>query len=197
MVPNRKSRKQNRRKPNRETIPAGMKIQGSGTDSVFVKLPIEIFIGKLTTTVTTGVIASTTAIQAALNPNFAARFGVVFDEYMILSAIIKFDTCSSTLPGSINAWIESAIGNSAAPTLTDAKQNKTLTFPAGANQRTHKIIFNPRNVNTQAWTLCTTTTAVCGYLKVYTNNADYGSSVAATDYLVVTGVLNIAFRNFV
>jgi len=191
-----RSRKLVRTAPRRTVSTLRTRVPNSGTNSVAVRLPIEIFIGKLTTTVTTGVIASTTAIQASLNANFAARFGTCFDEYMIQSALFKFDMCSSALPGLLNVWIESNINSGAAPTLTDAKQNKTTTFAAGSNQRTHTIFFNPKNTVTQAWTLCTTTTAPIGYLKVYTNNADFASSIVATDYVVISGVLTVAFRNY-
>jgi hypothetical protein len=158
-------------------------------------LACEVFIGKLTTTVTTGVISSTTALNAAIIANFASRFGL-FDEYLIESALLRFDCCSSSNPGIFNVWCEPESGATSAPAATDAKNNKTLTFSCGDNSKTHVLRFNPHNPNTQIWTPITTVTQTCGNLKVYTNNADFGSTTVATDYVVVTGVMNLAFRGF-
>jgi hypothetical protein len=155
----------------------------------------EVFLGKLTTTVTSGVIASTTPIQAGIIASFGSRFAL-FDEYLLESFTVKLDTCSSNLAGLINVWFETNATSTATPTQNDAKDNKTLTFAAGSNDRTHKLHYNPRNAVTQVWTPISTTTVTIGNLKVYTDNSNYGSSVVATDYVVMTGVMRVSFRGF-
>ncbi len=160
-----------------------------------IRMKLECFVGKYTTVVGTGVISQMNAIQAGLITNFATRFAM-FDEYRIESFLLRVDCSSSTNPGVINVWIESNASATSLPTATDAKDNKTLTFSAGDNARTHVLSFNPRNQNTQAWTPITTTTLSCGEFKIYTDNANYASTTVATDYCVVTGTMTVAFRGF-
>ncbi len=183
------------RKNRRQVVPLGSSVPSYTPGIKSTTLAVEVYIGKITTTVTTGVIAQATAIQAALMPNFASRF-VLFDEYLIESFKLQVDTCSSNLSGLLNFWFEPNTASNATPTATDAKQNRTLTFAAGSNQKTHTLFFNPRNSATQIWNPITTTNTPIGYLKVYTNTVDYAASTVATDYAVLTGVMRIALRGF-
>jgi len=160
-----------------------------------VVFPLEVFIGKLTTTVTTGVIASSTVIAASLVSNFASRF-VAFDEYRIRKFEAIYQLCSSTNPGILNTWCEPLTSNTGAPVANDAKNNRTVTFSASATDKTIRLPYNPRDDNVTIWNAISTTTTSCGNLKVYTNNADFGSSIVATDYVVVTGIIWIEFRGW-
>jgi hypothetical protein len=176
-------------------MPFGMRGPVYTPGNTVVKLPIEVFIGKITTTVTTGVISQAYAVQAAMIANFSSRF-VLFDEYLIEWFKLRIDTSSSNLAGILNIWFEPNIASTSAPSAADAKNNKTLTFAAGSNERTHTLRFNPKNAVTQSWTPISTTTAAIGYLKVYTNATDFASSIVATDYAVLTGIMQVAFRGF-
>jgi hypothetical protein len=158
-------------------------------------MDVEVFIGKITTTVTTGVISQAYAVQAAMIANFGARF-VLFDEYLIQKFKLRIDTSSSNLAGILNIWFEPNVASTSAPSAADAKNNKTLTFAAGSNERTHSLTFNPKNVVTQIWNPISSTTTPIGYLKVYTNATDFAASVVATDYAVLTGVMTVYFRGF-
>lgn len=198
-MPSRKGKRSKRkggaRSANRSYMPFGNRGPVYTPGNSVTRMKIEVFIGKITTTVTTGVISQAYAVQASMIANFGARF-VLFDEYMLEKFQLKIDTSSSNLAGILNIWFEPNIASTSAPGAADAKNNKTLTFPAGANERTHRLSFNPRNSVTQAWTPISTTTAPIGYLKVYTNATDFAASVVATDYAVLTGIMTVAFRGF-
>jgi hypothetical protein len=160
-----------------------------------IRLKLEVYVGAYATTAATGAIAVNVPITAGLINSFASRF-VLFDEYVIESVTMKLNCCSSSNPGIINAWYEPVAGNTGTPTSTDAKDNKTLTFSAGDNNKTHVIGFNPKNSNTQIWSPITTTSQSCGNFKIYTDHNNFSSSTAATDYLVVSGVMTVLFRGF-
>lgn len=183
------------RRPKRQAVPYGTLIPQYTPGIKNTRLPIEFYIGKFATTVTTGVISLTQAIESVLIPSFSSRFSV-FDEYLIESVLVRINTCSSTIPGLINVWFEPNISSSGAPNATDAKDNKTLTFSASSCMNTHTLSFNPRNPGTQSWTPVSTSTTPIGYFKMYTDNANFASSTAATDYAVVTGVMTVCFRGF-
>jgi len=183
--PNRKNKKQGNRKL------ASPKAFSPGV--VAITMNIETFVAKYTTTVTTGVIATNNSIQAAMIDSFAARF-VGFDQYRIRSVRFQMDCCASTNPGVINVWVEPS--GAGVPNATNAKDNYTCTFSAGDNSKHHILTYNPRDPATQVWTAVATTTSPIGYLKVYTNNADFAASTVATDYLVVMATLVIEFRGY-
>jgi len=195
-MPSKRMKSKNvRRRQTNQTVPFGVSaVPFSPSVSVF-RMNLEVFIGKVTTTVTSGVIATTYAVQAGMVNNFAARFGV-FDEYLIEKFLLRINTCSSNLSGLMNFWFEPQVGSTGTPAAADAKNNKTLTFAAGENGHTKTLPYNPRNAATQVWTIITTTNASIGNLKCYTNNADFGSAIAVTDYAVLTGIMTVAFRGF-
>jgi len=192
----RSTRKTKRTRTRKAAVPLGYVVANATNGQPDLTMNFELFFGKITTVVTSGLIAYTAALNVGLVNSFAARFGTSFDEYMILSLTVRINTCSSNLPGLLNVWIENQSGATGTPAATDAKSNKTLTFSAGSNEKTWSLSFNPRNTATQTWNLPSNTTASIGNLKIYTNNADFGSSVVATDYAVITGTMRVAFRGF-
>ncbi len=154
---------------------------------------LEFFVGKFTTTVTTGAIASSTAITVGLVDNFSARFAL-FDEFKIRSVHLRFYTLSTANQGVINVWIEPL--SNATPTLALSKDNKTLTFSLSDSSRSHTLDYTIKDPNLTIWAPVTTTTAQVGYVKVYTDNAAYGATTVATDVLVVVGTMVVDFRGF-
>jgi hypothetical protein len=85
--------------------------------------------------------------------------------------------------------------SSSAPTLATAEAAKGLFFPAADITKMHLLdykIFDPVYTD---FTALNATQSV-GYLNVYTNNANYGSSTVATDYFSITPVFTIQFRGF-
>lgn len=161
----------------------------NGVPMTRVKVPAGVL--KYTTTVTTGVIASSTPIQAAQVPSFGSRF-VAFDEYRIVKARFTFYPCSSSNPGTLNTWVEPKSGTT--PTSSAAQNNKVLAFPIGGNSRTYTLTYRPTDFDLEGWQDLATTTFVYGYLNVYTNNADFASNTVATDAVTVRAEYDIEFR---
>ncbi len=191
-MPKVKNQRKLKRTSDIQVMPSSIPPYQSLNNKFFV---MECYLAKVTSTVTTGVIAFTQSIEAGLVSSFGSRFDA-YDEYLIEWFELRVDTCSSNLSGLLNVWIEADATNTGTPTATNAKQNKTLTFAAGANQRTHKLRYNPRNPVTQKWTPTGTTNASIGNVKVYTNTTDFAASTVATDYAVLTGTMGIWLRGF-
>jgi len=160
----------------------------------FVTLRLTGLNVKYTTTVTTGVIASSTAIQTGNITNFSTRFAVAFDECRITKVIFRAYPCSSANPGTVNMWVEPQ--SNSTPTTNLAQQNNVVAFPAGANDRIPTLVYQPTDFNYNDWIPVSTTNSVIGYFNVYTNNADFASSTTATDYLVVKAEYFVQFRGF-
>jgi hypothetical protein len=150
---------------------------------------------KFTTTVTTGLIATSYAINLGNMPNFATRFGVVFDEARILEARFKFRPCSSTTPGMCNTWVE-PISNSA-PTAAFAASNKVVSFSMGSNDRVKTLIYRPSDFQYMEFVQASTTSTTVGYLNIYTDNANYASPIAVTDAFVLRAEYIVQFRGYV
>ncbi len=144
---------------------------------------------KLTTTVTTGVIANTTTLQASIITNFATRFQM-WDENRLVRAVLEWRCFSSSNPGVVRGWVEP--WDTATPTLAMAEASEGITFSASDITRPHVLdfkIFDPSRLD-----FTSGTSSVIGYVKTYTNNANYGASTVATDYLVLHIRLLFQFR---
>jgi hypothetical protein len=189
MAPSKKTKQRRVTKPG--SIYSSTMPYSPGVPSAVFK--VSAGIQKFTTTVTTGVIASSTAIQAAQIPSFGSRFAA-FDEYRITHAKFMFYPCSSTNPGTLNAWVEPQ--SSGTPSSSIAQNNKVLAFPIGGNNRVYKLNYSPTDFNFEGWTDLATTTFVIGYLNVYTNNADFASNIVATDAVTVRAEYTVEFRGF-
>jgi hypothetical protein len=148
---------------------------------------------KLTTTVTTGVIASTIIISSANITNFAARFQG-FEEGRIIKAKLKISTFSSTNPGRILVYADA--DDATTPTLALAQSHKRLEFSAGDNKGVKSIVYDVHDLAKLEWTSVFAGLPACGYFKIYTNNANLGSSIVATDYLDYSIEYTLQFRGF-
>jgi hypothetical protein len=146
---------------------------------------------KFTTTVTTGLIAQVYEVSAANVTNFGGRFGALFVEYRIIRARFRIRVFSSTNPGVVQAWIDEKV--SSAPTLAEARERAVLIFSPSAVDRTPElkwICADPLDLQYQA----TSSTSNPATFKVYTDNANFGSSVVATDYFEIEPLFEFQFR---
>ncbi len=150
---------------------------------------------KLTTTVTTGQIANTTTITNALITNFATRFAGMWDEYRIIKCRAIVVCFSSTNPGQMNHWFDEPSTAGAAPAIADARKNRCLRFNASDTGKPHQMTLTPHDPTLQQWN-DTAVGLTIGVYKMYTDNANYGSSIVATDYCTVQFDLTIQFRGF-
>jgi hypothetical protein len=148
---------------------------------------------KVTTTVTTGAIAQQIILQSSSILNFAARF-IGYTEFRIIKATAKVASFSSTNPGLLNHWFTEDDG--AAPTATRAQQAQARRFPA-SDIRENVISYRPLDPAQQTWSLVSSGAPVIGYYYLYTNNANYGSSIVATDYALIDMEYTVQFRGFI
>jgi hypothetical protein len=126
--------------------------------------------------------------------SFATRFGSTFVEYRVVRAKVKLRLFSSTNPGVLQFWYDEKSG--ATPTLAEANERAVLTLSAAAIDRSPTLAwtaadpldlqYNAINVNYTPVTF-----------KVYTNNANFGSSIVATDYLELQVFYQLQFRGLI
>jgi hypothetical protein len=145
------------------------------------------------TTVTSGAVAQSLPVQAGAIDNFASRFAC-FDEYRIRKVKYIVSSCNPANTGLVNCWFETQ--SSATPTASNAKDNYTMTFPAGDVNRNHVMNFNPHDVVSQGWEPITSVTSPCGYFKIYTDNVNFNSNITVVNYVIVSAVYWIEFRGF-
>jgi hypothetical protein len=146
---------------------------------------------KETTTVTTGLIASTYGVNSGNVTSFATRFGSTFVEFRIVQAEACLRLFSSTNPGVIQCWYDEK--SASAPTLVEAQERFISSVNASA------VDTRPKWLWTAADPLDLQYAAINGgntpvTFKFYTNNANFGSSIVATDYFEVEVRMRFQFR---
>jgi hypothetical protein len=146
----------------------------------------------LSTTVTTGAIAQNTTLSGAILPNFATRFAA-WSDYRIVKIMAKVSSFSSTNPGLINHWFSEE--DAAAPTSAKAQNAQARRFPA-CDISQNVISYTPHDPSQQTWTLVASQPTI-GYYKLYTNNADFGASIVATQYLLLEFESTVQLRGFI
>jgi len=154
-----------------------------------VKLPATPI--KLTTTVTTGLIANALNVNILGINNFASRFGATFVEYRIIKANFAVKFFSSTNPGIIQFWMDEKV--TSAPTSTEALERYVLSSPAAAVDRPRAlewICSDPLDLQYQP----IGTTYTPATFKSFTNNTNFGSSIVATDYCEILPHFLFQFR---
>lgn len=156
-------------------------------------LKIHTSLAKYTTTVTTGLIARSTSIEAGLAGSFSTRFAA-FDEYRIIKVLFEAYPCSSNNPGTLNMWCEPL--NSGTPNATIAATNAVTSFSAGGNSKVTKLVYKPADFAFLDWITVGTTNSTVGYFNMYTDLANYASSAVVTDYVIVHVILTVQFRGF-
>jgi hypothetical protein len=148
---------------------------------------------KLTTTVTTGVIASVVTLSSANVASFGTRFAG-WEEGRIIKAMFKIDCFSATNPGRILMYQDS--DDVTPPTLALAQSHKAKSFPASDVFEPHVLVFNNHALDKLQYATVAGGLPTVGYIKVYTDNAALGSSIVATDYIGYTIEYTVQFRGF-
>jgi len=157
-----------------------------------VRLRLEGTPALLTTTITTGVIASATQINIAGLTGFAARFGSTFDEYRILGADVRVTPVSAS-SGVSKMWFDEK--GSSAPTANEAQERTAVPL---AN--TNAMASSRKTMRWRARDLLDLQYAPIGTggtpvtFKVYTDLATWGAPIAATNIWLVEPVYIFEFR---
>jgi hypothetical protein len=159
-----------------------------------MKLPSTTVVA--TTTITTGAIAVAFAVDpTTFVNNWGTRFATTFKEYRVIKAVLTMKTFSSTLPGQINAWVDETL--TAAPTAAQAQEYQGITtFPAGANEMNHVVKWSPHSPTELAYVPISTASNNATF-KIYTDNANFGSSIVATQYMTYQQLITIQFRGII
>jgi len=146
---------------------------------------------KATTTVTTGVIAFTQSVSRNQITAFTTRFQSTFVEYRIVMARFRIRLFSSTNPGVLQVFIDEKI--TVNPTLVEAQERATLILSASATDRTPELLWTCADPLDLQYQVITAVTQPATF-KVYTDNANFGSSIVATDYFEVEPEFRVQFR---
>lgn len=133
--------------------------------------------------------ASVTTLNAGIINNFAARF-VAFDEYRIVG--MDFDARMAILgPGILMLWVEPT--DNSAPTLTTASQNIACAINMNDATKVTRCHTRVTDFNQLAYSPIATTTYTIGYLKLFSNSANFGSTNASVN---VHAFVTVQFRGF-
>jgi hypothetical protein len=146
---------------------------------------------KLTTTVTTGLIANAIPIIQTAIASFAARFGATFVEYRMVQAKMEIRMFSSNNPGVLQFWFDEK--SAANPSLVEAAERYVLSINSSDIVSKKSLMWTARDVTDLAYTAIGTAVTPVTF-KTYTNNANFGSSIVATDYCEIEGAIRFQFR---
>ncbi len=100
---------------------------------------------------------------------------------------------SSTNPGIARIWIEGR--SSSTPTLATSEADRGIVANCSDVAKEFRLDYKIMDPVYVDYTPVGTQQAV-GYLNVYTNNANYGASIVATDYFVIIPQITFQFRGF-
>jgi hypothetical protein len=146
---------------------------------------------KGTTIVTTGVIAFTQSVSRNQVTAFTTRFQSTFVEYRIVQARFRIRLFSSTNPGVLQIFIDEK--NTPNPTLAEANERSVMVLSASATDRAPELMWTCADPLDLQYQVISAVTQPATF-KIYTDNANFGSSIVATDYFEVEPEFRFQFR---
>jgi len=158
------------------------------------QLPIQVAAGVFSTVVTSGLIDQVITLNSSLIGSFATRFAG-FSEFRIIRAKARVACFSSTNPGLLSMWFSE--DDNSTPTATQATHVTAKRFAAGDVMKIHELVYTPHDPAQQTWTLVASGAPIIGYFKLYSDNANFGSSYVATQYCQVEIVFDVQFRGLI
>jgi hypothetical protein len=142
--------------------------------------------------VATGVIALSMDVSPVNIDAFVARFSNTFQEYRIIRAKVTIRMFSSTNPGLIQFWWDE--NDTTTPTVSDAVQRFTQSVNASATSMDEVFQWTASDPKDLQYTTTSGSYQVPVRFKAYTNNANFASSIVATDYFEVIPEFQFQFR---
>jgi hypothetical protein len=146
---------------------------------------------KLTTTVTTGVIADAYVVSFGIPNSFATRFGSTWVEARVVKARFAIRMFSSANTGVIRFWYDEKLAS--APTLVEAQERAILTVSASNITATPQPQWVCNDITDLGY-LSISSPATKVTFKSYTDNANFGSAVAVVDYCELLPEVLVQFR---
>ncbi len=147
----------------------------------------------VSTTVTTGAIASYYDVRASNVGGWTDRFTATFVEYRIVKARFHTRCFSSTNPGLLVTWFDEK-NTTTVPLLAEAQQKMVSAFSASDVTKPHTMKWCAQDPLDLQYTTIATTNVVPVTYKVFTNNANFGASTVATPYLEIVPEFLVQFR---
>lgn len=186
-----------KRKQVRKRAAGGAGIRALLSDSpaypgqVVVKATLPGTSTKLTTTVTTGVIASALQVSSAQLLGFATRFGSTFDEYRIIGVDAVVSPLAATA-GVLKCWFDEK--STSAPTANESLERTAISVLLNNAMGTSKSLrWRARDLLDLQYTAIGSAVTPVTF-KQYTDNANWGSSAVVTDVAVVQFKCHLEFR---
>jgi hypothetical protein len=149
----------------------------------------------LSTTVATGVI--TLAFGAAdcvtNTTQWAARFGNTYEEYRVVKCVTMLRFFSVINPGVVCAYYEER--SATVPSAASALEKASHRLAASSSDYARSLVWTPTDL-TDLNFKSTGTASSPVYIKIYTDNANFGSSIVATPYLLLEVKALVQFRGY-
>ncbi len=146
---------------------------------------------QLTTTVSTGLIAGVYTIETSNISGFSVRFGSTFDEYRILSAKFMIRSMSVSTGVSV-VWFDEKSNSS--PTSNEASERIGQRICNTSSRPDPKpMTWRARDLLDLQYTPIGTVSTPA-FLKLYTDNANWGSPTTATLLWILEPIITIEFR---
>lgn len=146
----------------------------------------------LTTTVTTGVIASAISISGASVQNFPTRFGSTFDEFRLLKAVVRIRPLA-TASGLTRFWFDEKSSSVPAANEAEERYTKSLVNTQNNSQSCCSMTWQARDLlDLEFVAIGSSFTPL--YFKTYTDVANLGGPQAATALWIIEPMITLEFR---
>lgn len=155
-----------------------MKIPGFGTP--------------MTTTVTTGVVAISLAMDTTTISSWASRFASLFEEYRIVGVDMKVQPFSSTTTGILKMYFDEK--SAIAPTAASV-QRRSIKDVSCSDNKLHVVKWRVEDVADMVFTASTTNYTPV-YFKIYTDLANFGAPAVVTPVGYLTPEYWVQFRGY-
>lgn len=146
----------------------------------------------LSTTVTTGVVASVYNISCNSIVGFTTRFGSTFDECRVLSARFRI-TAVSASTGVTKMWFDEKA--SASPSANEAQERTSQPFAnTNANSKSrNSLTWKARDLLDLQYSPIGSV-ATPAYFKIYTDTTTWGAPATVTPLWLIEPVFTVEFR---
>lgn len=147
----------------------------------------------LSTTITTGVVQGLFACGNVIANNvqgFSTRFGSTFDEYRILKVNYQLTPLAQSTGLAVCFFDEKLNAN---PTANESQERSAVRMPLSNTRAPMHMTWKAKDLLDLQYTAIGVDVAPA-FFKVYSSNALWGSSVAATQVLLVEPSFQIEFR---
>lgn len=149
----------------------------------------------------TNALNAVTPLDTTLITNFAAKFAVLFREYVILGfnlqlRLIQQSATAAGYGGIIRVYLDESSNSS--PTATSSEQSAGLNIANDGveSPNRYNIKWKNRNLIDLAWG-STATNVTPVWIKLYSDSPIFGLPTSTTFQIAMTGTVLFAFRGFV